>query len=325
MKNREIIKIEKCQITKNGLKFNKDLSFEEWQEIGKQLQKIHGSIQWWIGDWLNFGERKWGEKYTQAIEETGLDYDTLATYKRISQIFEFTPRGVNLSWSAHREIASAPSEKQNELLQKADKEELTSREIREMVREMKKLPTPELPKGKYQVIYCDIPWKYDVDLSKGATRSPENNYPVMDLENIKRFGEKVKEISADNCVLFMWITAPKLNWMNDVLESFGFQYKTNLIWDKIKPNLGHYSSVRHEILIIAGKGNCAPACDGKTIQSVDSVQSIEKSSRHSEKPKEFYEIIEKLYPNTQKIELFHRGICPIGWTCWGNESGLEET
>ena len=105
MKNREIIKIEKCQITKNGLKFNKDLSFEEWQEIGKQLQKIHGSIQWWIGDWLNFGERKWGEKYTQAIEETGLDYDTLATYKRISQIFEFTPRGVNLSWSAHREIA----------------------------------------------------------------------------------------------------------------------------------------------------------------------------------------------------------------------------
>ena len=181
----------------------------------------------------------------------------------------------------------------------------------------------ELPKGKYQVIYADIPWSYDVDLSSGATRSPERNYPVMDLDKIKSFGEKIKEITAENCVLFMWITAPKLNWMNDVLEAWGFQYKTNLIWDKVKPVMGHYSSVRHEILIIAGKGNSAPACDGKTIQSIDSVQVIEKSSKHSEKPKEFYGIIEKLYPNTQKIELFHRGICPIGWTCWGNESGLD--
>ena len=180
-----------------------------------------------------------------------------------------------------------------------------------------------LPEDKYQVIYMDIPWKYDVDLSSGSTRSPENNYPVMDLEEIKEFGKKVKEISADNCVLFMWITAPKLNWMDDVLEAFGFTYKTNLIWDKIKPNMGHYSSVRHEILIIAGKGNCAPTCDGKTIQSIDSVQSMEKSSRHSEKPKEFYEIIEKLYPNTKRIELFLRGKPHKGWSGWGQEALIE--
>jgi len=187
------------------------------------------------------------------------------------------------------------------------------------------LPEPkenkiELPKRKYQVIYADIPWSYDVDLSSGATRSPERNYPVMDLDKIKSFGEKIKEITAENCVLFMWITAPKLNWMNDVLEAWGFQYKTNLIWDKVKPLMGHYSSVRHEILIIAGKGNSAPACDGKTIQSIDSVQVIEKSSKHSEKPKEFYGIIEKLYPNTQKIELFLRGKSRQGWDGWGDEA-----
>lgn len=177
----------------------------------------------------------------------------------------------------------------------------------------------ELPKGKYQVIYMDIPWKYDVDLSQGATRNPENNYSVMDLEEIKKFGSKVKELAAKDCVLFMWITAPKLNWMNDVLEACGFEYKTNLIWNKIKPNLGHYSSVRHEILVIAGKGNCSPTCDGKTIQSIDSVQSIEKSAKHSEKPKEFYKIIEKLYPKHKKIELFARGKAREGWNVWGNE------
>lgn len=184
--------------------------------------------------------------------------------------------------------------------------------------EPKKLPTPKLPDGKYQVIYADPPWQYDVDLSSGATREPENNYPTMNLDDLVKFGEKVKEISNKDCVLFMWITAPKLNWMMEVLSAWGFEYKTNFIWDKIKPNMGHYSSVRHEILIIAGKGKCAPTCDGKTIQSIDSVQSIEKSSRHSEKPHEFYKIIETLYPEHKKIELFARNK-KDGWDNWGNE------
>ncbi len=185
--------------------------------------------------------------------------------------------------------------------------------------EPKKEASLPLPEGKYQVIYADPPWAYDVDLSSGATRSPVNNYPVMDLEALKEFGSKVQELASENCILFMWITAPKLNWMNDVLEAWGFEYKTNLIWDKIKPNMGHYSSVRHEILVIAGKGTCSPICDGKTIQSVDSVQSIEKSARHSEKPNEFYGIIEKLYPNSKKIELFARNT-RNGWDSWGNET-----
>ena len=187
--------------------------------------------------------------------------------------------------------------------------------------ELKKPDTPELPKGKYQVIYIDIPWAYDVDLSEGATRSPTNNYPVMELEDIKKFGEEIKKISHENCTMFLWITAPKLNWMNEVLDSFGFDYKTNLIWDKVKPNMGHYSSVRHEILIIAGRGKCAPTCDGKTIQSIDSVQSIEKSKIHSQKPEEFIDIIDKLYPNTKKIEIFARNNKKReNWCYWGNEA-----
>ena len=184
---------------------------------------------------------------------------------------------------------------------------------------IKKHKAQPLPTKKFRVIYADPPWKYDVDLSSGSTRSPENNYGSMDLAALKEFGEKVKEFSYKDCILFMWITAPKLNWMNDVLEAWGFEYKTNLIWDKIKPNMGHYSSVRHEILIVAGKGTCAPICDGKTIQSIDSVQSIEKSNKHSEKPVEFRKIIEKLYPDYKKIELFARGVAPDGWTFWGDQ------
>ena len=197
------------------------------------------------------------------------------------------------------------------------------RRVQEMRREkLKNVESPELPTDVYDLIYCDPPWAYDVDLSSGATRSPQNNYPVMDLDALIEFGSKVKKISANNCVLFMWITAPKLNWMMDILESWGFEYKTNLIWDKIKPNMGHYSSVRHEILVIVVKGNYAPQADGVTIQSIDSVQSIEKTPRHSEKPEEFRRIIEKLYPNTKKIELFSRKRSE-GWDVWGNDANIQ--
>lgn len=227
-------------------------------------------------------------------------------------------------YERYESIANLPEKEFENYIQEVKKsnEELTSVGIIRMARKLevpeKKLVSP--PKGKYQLIYCDPPWKYDVDLSSGATREPENNYPTMDLPDLIKFGEKIKEISNKDCVLFMWITAPKLNWMMDVLNAWDFEYKTNFIWDKIKPNMGHYSSVRHEILVIAGKGKCAPTCDGKTIQSIDSVQSIEKSPRHSEKPHEFYKIIEKLYPEHKKIELFARGIAPEGWTFWGNEN-----
>ena len=186
------------------------------------------------------------------------------------------------------------------------------------------LPGPKteeikLPDDKYEVLYLDPPWAYDVDLSNKATRSPENNYPVMNLEELKAMKGEINKIASKDCVMFMWTTAPKLNWVFPILEAWGFDYKTNFIWDKVKPMMGHYSSVRHEILIIAGRGSSVPKCDGKTIQSIDSVQSIDKTSVHSQKPEDFRKIIETLYPNTKKIELFARGKAPKGWVFWGQE------
>ena len=226
--------------------------------------------------------------YEYLVEKTGIQLVSTAW----KQLKDELKEGDNISWNKIKQLYLPPEKKEKIVL----------------------------PEGKYRVIYADIPWKYDVDLSSGTTRSPENNYPVMDLDEIKAFGIEIEKIANKDCILFMWITAPKLNWMNDVLQAWGFDYKTNLIWDKIKPNMGHYSSVRHEILIIAGKGTCSPTCDGKTIQSVDSVQSIEKTNKHSEKPEEFRKIIEKLYPDSKKIELFARGKAPQGWVFWGNQA-----
>ncbi|HSH52407.1 MAG TPA: MT-A70 family methyltransferase, partial [Bacteroidales bacterium] len=90
-------------------------------------------------------------------------------------------------------------------------------------------------------------------------------------------------------------------------------YKTSFVWDKVKHNMGHYNSVRHEFLLVCTKGSCTP--DVKKL--FNSVQRIEKT-KHSAKPEKFYEIIETLYTQGEKLELFARNNRK-GWKSYGNE------
>lgn len=63
------------------------------------------SIQWWVGDWLRFGERKYGEMYSQMLDSTDYEYGSLANMKYIAERFESSLRSENLSWSHHKEVA----------------------------------------------------------------------------------------------------------------------------------------------------------------------------------------------------------------------------
>ena len=110
------------------------------------------------------------------------------------------------------------------------------------------------------------------------------------------------------------MTSPLLDECWPVIESWGFEYKTSFVWDKVKHNVGHYNSVRHEFLLICTRGSCIPE-GGKLF---DSVVQVERTDKHSEKPQEFYDIIETLYPSGNRIELFARKD-RHGWTSWGNE------
>jgi len=124
----------------------------------------------------------------------------------------------------------------------------------------------------------------------------------------------VKGVAEDNAVLFLWATAPMLETAFEVQRAWGFQYKTNVVWDKVKHNFGHYFSVRHEHLLICVRGSCTP----DVAQLYDSVQTIERGV-HSEKPEEFYKIIETLYTHGQRLELFQRKP-RAGWERYGNQT-----
>jgi hypothetical protein len=94
------------KVSRIGLQLPESLSFEQWENIGSTLHSVEGSIQWWIGDWLNYGEQRYGEKYSQALEVTDASYQTLAHAKSVASKFEFCRRRQNLSWSHHQEVAS---------------------------------------------------------------------------------------------------------------------------------------------------------------------------------------------------------------------------
>ena len=172
---------------------------------------------------------------------------------------------------------------------------------------------PPTPTGKFRVLYADPPWEYGNQYgdSLGTYSTPSDHYPTMTLQAICDL--PIRDMADDNSVLFLWATSPLLENALCVISSWGFKYKTSLVWDKVKHNFGHYNSVRHEFLLIATKGSCTP--DAKELH--DSVISIERTE-HSAKPEYFRELIDQMYVYGKRIELFARKTTK-GWESWGNQ------
>ena len=180
---------------------------------------------------------------------------------------------------------------------------------RELIRRTASEPNP-IPTSKYRVFYADPPWSYG-NTQPDYHPEQRDHYPVMALADICAL--PVRDLAEDNAVLFLWVTSPILEEAFQVVRAWGFQYKSSFVWDKIKHNMGHYNSVRHELLLVCVRGSCQPDVH----QLFDSVQSIERTE-HSVKPAEFRRIIEALYPYGRRLELFARQRTP-GWEVYGNE------
>ena len=168
-----------------------------------------------------------------------------------------------------------------------------------------------LPSTKYRVIYADPPWSYG-NTQPDYHPEQRDHYPVMSLSDICKL--PVSDMSENDAVLFLWVTSPILEYSFKVIKAWGFTYKASFVWDKIKHNMGHYNSVRHEFLLICVKGSCQP--DERKL--FDSVVSVERTE-HSKKPDEFRKIIDTIYPIGKRVEMFARGKSEKGWDRWGNE------
>ena len=170
---------------------------------------------------------------------------------------------------------------------------------------------------KYGVIYADPPWSFKTFSDKGKDRSPEKHYDVLSHNDICNL--PVGNIARDNSVLLMWVIDPLLDKAFEVINAWGFKYKTvAFTWAKLnktKPGfftgLGYWTRGNPEMCLLATKGR------PKRIHKDVAQLIISERRKHSEKPL-IHKDIERLVDGPY-IELFARQKPYKNWDYWGNE------
>lgn len=222
-----------------------------------------------------------------------------------------------------RKLAAIPERKFNAMLGEwrerieVENERVTTNLIREGEREQKRdeRPAAPLPTGRYRLIYADPPWRYEH--IETESRAIENQYPTMSLDDICALSVP----AAEHSVLFLWATSPKLAESIQVIEAWGFNYRTCAIWDKEVIGMGYYFRQQHELLLVAARGSFAVPDPPNRPSSV--IRS--RRSKHSAKPECVYQMLEAMYPRLStrdRVELFARNERP-GWTTWSNEPSVS--
>ena len=180
-----------------------------------------------------------------------------------------------------------------------------------------KVETPPLPAGKFNLIYADPPWEYR---NVGVEGAVSEQYATMSIEQICQL--PIKRVIPENAVLFLWTTNPILEESLPVITAWGFEYKTNFCWFKTnrKTGIGFYVRGVHELLLVCIKGSMLPKYTPLSVLKFD-------AGKHSEKPKDLYKLIERMYPDCHYLEMFARHIEKKkrrpNWTYWGAEVEIK--
>ena len=176
------------------------------------------------------------------------------------------------------------------------------------------------PNKKYQIIYADPPWKQ----SKGGKKnkrplsSGENlDYKTISLGEITSILFNAKSLTEDNSILFMWTIDKYLHEAEQIAIMLNYKLHARMVWNKVT-GIPAAFTIRygHEYLLYLYSGKLLPVAKNERgkIHSV----FTEQVTKHSKKPEIAYQIIERLYPNTDKLELFAR-TRRDGWDAWGDE------
>ena len=174
---------------------------------------------------------------------------------------------------------------------------------------------------RFKTILADPPWQFENRTGKMAPEHKRlSRYPTMTLPEI--CGLPVQSIVADTAHLYLWVPNALLPEGLKVMESWGFSYKSNIIWYKIRKDggpdrrgVGFYFRNVTEVLLFGVRGkNARTLQQGRTQENILSSRKRE----HSRKPDEQYALIEGCSPGP-RLEMFARGPRP-GWTVWGNQS-----
>ncbi|WP_288337886.1 MT-A70 family methyltransferase [uncultured Gordonia sp.] len=180
---------------------------------------------------------------------------------------------------------------------------------------------PAIPEGKFATFVADPPWQYGNTSTRGAA---EKHYGTMTIPELCDLSV-VPDHAADEAHLYLWVTAGHLPEGFKVMEAWGFEYKTYLVWVKPQMGMGNYFRVSTELVLFGVRG-------GMRTQRRDVKNYFEaKRGKHSAKPPQFHDMVSTCSPGPY-MELFSRcsasemltgcqcSKCRLGWTVWGNQS-----
>lgn len=174
---------------------------------------------------------------------------------------------------------------------------------------------------QFATVMADPPWRFQNSTGKVAPEHKRlNRYSTMTLNDIKNL--PVAKVAAPTSHLYLWVPNALLPDGLEVMKAWGFQYKANVVWHKIRKDggsdgrgVGFYFRNVTEILLFGVRGKNARTLDpGRT--QVNMIQT--RKREHSRKPDEQYDLIESCSPG-QYLEMFGRGVRQ-GWTVWGNQA-----
>ncbi len=174
--------------------------------------------------------------------------------------------------------------------------------------------------GTFGTILADPPWRFQNSTGKVAPEHKRlTRYPTLSLDEIK--GLPVSEVAAEKSHLYLWVPNALIAEGLQVLESWGFTYKTNLIWYKVRKDggpdgrgVGFYFRNVTEVILFGVKGNLRTLPPGRRQVNIISARKRE----HSRKPDELFDVIEACSPGPY-LEMFARG-SRSDWVTWGNEA-----
>jgi N6-adenosine-specific RNA methylase IME4 len=288
----------------------------EGMELGERERSAH-SLMWDIGDWWNRGE-PYGDRarIVSADSWTGPRYGNCRKLGSVASRFPSAMRVAVLTFDHHALVAHLERDQSTELLRwcaetdpprsttdlKTRIKQLRRSSVEEELAESIASASTELGKELYGVIYADPPWHF----------APYSVVTGMTVDDICA----LQVPASDDCVLFLWATAPMLPQALDVMKAWGFAYKSQCIWAKDRAGTGYWFRNAHELLLVGTRGNIPAPAPGDQFLSVIEA----KAGAHSAKPHAFAEMIETMFPNLPAIELFARAP-RLGWSVWGAEAG----
>lgn len=174
---------------------------------------------------------------------------------------------------------------------------------------------------KFSTILADPPWQFENRTGKMAPEHKRlSRYSTLTLDEIKEI--PVKDVLAESAHLYLWVPNALLSEGLEVMKAWGFTYKTNLVWYKVRKDggpdrrgVGFYFRNVTEIILFGVKGrNARTLKPGRTQENM----IVKQKREHSRKPDKQYGLIEACSPGPY-LELFARGSRP-DWDCWGNQA-----